>query len=163
MAATRAPTKDRASSRDPRQPATTAQSIASEIPYRRRLSRFWRHFLEMNLAMFIGMAVGAVLFRGILAAFGTTITQARLAYPELAVLVMGCNMTVPMVAWMRHRGHSWRGSAEMAAAMLVPAIPVIALLRLEVIVFAAVCALYCGLMMVAMLALMVYRRREYAM
>ena len=32
-----------------------------------------------------------LVFRGILAAFGTTITQARLAYPEQAVLVMGCN------------------------------------------------------------------------
>lgn len=35
------------------------------------------------------MAVGGVLFKAILAAFGTTITAARLRYPELVVLVMG--------------------------------------------------------------------------
>jgi hypothetical protein len=109
------------------------------------------------------MAVGGVLFRAVLAAFGTTITEVRLQEPELAVLVMGFNMTVPMVAWMRHRGHGWRSSAEMAAAMFIPAIPVIALLRSEVIGFAAVSGLYCASMLAAMLALMLYRRSEYRM
>jgi hypothetical protein len=33
------------------------------------------------------------------------------------VLVMGFNMTVPMVAWMRHRGHGRRSSAEMGLAL----------------------------------------------
>jgi hypothetical protein len=36
------------------------------------LSPFWRHFLEMNVAMFVGMGVGYVLFREILAVVGTT-------------------------------------------------------------------------------------------
>jgi hypothetical protein len=111
--------------------------------------------------MWIGMVVGGVLFRAVLAAFGATITEVRVQYPALAVLVMGVNMTVPMVAWMRHRGHGWRSSAEMAAAMLAPAIPVIVLLRSEVIGFAAVCGLYCAVMMVAMLVLMLYRRSAY--
>ena len=38
-------------------------------------------------------------------------------------------MTVPMIPWMRWRGHGWRSCLEMAAAMLVPAISVIALLE----------------------------------
>jgi hypothetical protein len=59
-------------------------------------------------------------------------------------------MAPPMVAWMCHRGHGWGNSAEMAAAMFAPAIPVIVLLRSEVISFAAVGTV----MMVAMLALM---------
>jgi hypothetical protein len=163
MAVTRGPTSDRGSARNPRQAPGTAQTIAPAVQHQRRLFRFWRHFLEMSVAMWIGMAVGGVLFKAILAAFGTTITEARLAYPELTVLVMGFNMTVPMVAWMRHRGHGWRGCLEMAAAMLVPAIPVIALLRSDVIGFAAVCGLYCALMLAAMLALMGYRRSEYTM
>jgi hypothetical protein len=29
-------------------------------------------------------------------------------------------MTVPMVAWMRYRGHAWRPCNEMAASMLLP-------------------------------------------
>jgi len=163
MAATRAPTTDRVAGRDPHRPATAAQTVALEVHPRRHLFHFWRHFLEMSAAMWIGMAVGGVLDKAILSAFGTTITEARLQYPELAVLVMGVNMTVPMVAWMRHRGHSWRSSAEMAAAMFAPAILVIALLRSEVIAFAAVCGLYCAVIMAAMLALMLYRRSEYAM
>lgn len=72
-------------------------------------------------------------------------------------------MTVPMVAWMRHRGHGWRSSAEMGVVMFAPAIPIIALLRADVIAFAAVCGLYCATMMAAMLALMLYRRSEYSM
>lgn len=163
MAATGAPTTDRVVGRDPRQPATAARTVAPEVQHQRHLFHFWRHFLEMSAAMWIGMAVGGVLFKAVLAAFGTTITEVRLQEPELAVLVMGVNMTVPMVAWMRHRGHGWRSSAEMAAAMFIPAIPVIALLRSEVIGFAAVCGLYCASMLAAMLALMLYRRSEYRM
>ena len=163
MAATRAPTTDRVAGRDPHQPAAAALTIAPEVHPTRHRFHFWRHFLEMSAAMWIGMAAGGVLFKAILAAFGTTITEARQQYPELAVLVMGVNMTVPMVAWMRHRGHSWQSSAEMGVAMFAPAIPVIALLRADVIAFAAVCGLYCGLMMATMLALMGYRRGEYTM
>jgi hypothetical protein len=47
--------------------------------------------------------------------------------------------------------------------MFAPAIPIIALLRADVIAFAAVCGLYCATMMAAMLALMLYRRSEYSM
>jgi flagellar biosynthetic protein FliP len=163
MAPTHAPTSDRLAGRALRQPAGTALASASELQHQPHRSRFWRHFLEMCAAMWIGMAVGGVLFKGILAVFGTTITAARLQYPELVVLVMGFNMTVPMVAWMRHRGHGWRSSAEMALAMIAPAIPVIALLRSDVIGFGAVCGLYCAAMLAAMLALMRYRRNEYTM
>ena len=162
MAATRAPTADRVAGRDPHQPAAAALTIAAEVHPKRHRFHFWRHFLEMSAAMWIGMAVGGVLFKAILAGFGTTITEARLAYPELAVLVMGFNMTVPMVAWMRHRGHGWRSAAEMGAVMFAPAVPVIALLRADVIAFAAVCGLYCASMLIAMLVLMLYRRDEYA-
>jgi flagellar biosynthetic protein FliP len=157
----------------PPQIASPATSRTNQQPLPRRSqprsipsgtgSIFWWHFLEMSAAMWIGMVVGGVLFTAILAGFGTTITEVRLQYPELAVLVMGVNMTLPMVAWMRHCGHGWRSSAEMAAAMFVPAIPVIALLRSEMIAFAAVCGLYCAVMMAAMLALMGYRRSEYTM
>jgi hypothetical protein len=38
-------------------------------------------------------------------------------------------MTIPMVAWMRHRGHKWAASWEMTAAMFVPTFLAITLLR----------------------------------
>ena len=34
---------------------------------------------------------------------------------------MAFDMTIPMVAVMLYRGHSWRSAGEMAAAMIVPA------------------------------------------
>jgi hypothetical protein len=40
--------------------------------------------------------------------------------PELLLLGMAFTMTVPMVAWMHHRGHRWARSWEMTPAMFVP-------------------------------------------
>jgi hypothetical protein len=37
-----------------------------------------------------------------------------------SLTVMGAAMTVPMVAWMRYRGHTWRPTAEMAMSMIIP-------------------------------------------
>ena len=42
-------------------------------------------------------------------------------------------MTVPMVAWMRYRGHGWRANTEMAASMLLPTFAAIALLEAGVV------------------------------
>ena len=44
-----------------------------------------------------------------------------------SLLVVAAGMTVPMVAWMRYRGHSWHSCAGMAAAMVVPVIPFLCL------------------------------------
>jgi hypothetical protein len=79
MVATRAPTSDRLSGGDRRQPPAAAQTVAPKVHHSRRLFHVWRHFLEMSAAMWIGMVVGGVLFKAVLAAFGTTITEARLA------------------------------------------------------------------------------------
>jgi hypothetical protein len=141
-------------------PATEPASV-SKIAGTRIGWHFWRHFLEMNAAMFIGMGIGALLFGWVLSGFGTTPKEARLAFPEVTVLVMGFNMTLPMVAWMRHRGHGWRSSSEMAAMMLLLAVPLCVLLRMQAISFGSVCFSYCGLMVPAMFALMLYRRTEY--
>jgi hypothetical protein len=80
---------------------------------------FLRHYLEMLLAMFIGMGVLA----GGLAAAGVDIRSV-----ELALLWMAFSMSLPMVAWMRYRGHGWTPSMEMAAAMFLPSFAAIALL-----------------------------------
>ena len=78
----------------------------------RRTWHFVRHYLEMIVAMFAGMfALGALegeLWPGL-----TDRT-------EVAVLVMATNMSIGMAAWMKVRGHSWRGIAEMSASMYLP-------------------------------------------
>jgi len=77
-----------------------------------RVGHFVRHYLEMVVAMFAGMF-----------AFGTLehlVWPALTARHDVGVLVMATNMAIGMGAWMRFRGHSWRGIAEMSASMYVP-------------------------------------------
>lgn len=74
---------------------------------------FVRHYLEMVAAMLLGMAaLGVVQAVGLRLPDDTTVELV-----EMAVW-----MTVPMVVWMRHRGHAWKPCTEMAAAMVVPAV-----------------------------------------
>ncbi len=82
--------------------------------------------------------------------------------PTATLLVVAVSMTLPMVAWMRHRGHAWRDCSEMAAAMVIPVIPFLCLVWFGV-TESAQCGGYCASSVAAMLALMYYRRSEYAM
>jgi hypothetical protein len=124
---------------------------------RRSRGRFGRHLLEMIAAMMAGMFAGAAIF---LAIVGVTWDEALVRYPAQSLLVVAAGMTVPMMAWMRYRGHSWHNCAEMAAAMVVPVIPLLCLVWFGV-TKSAPCGLYCAVTIVAMLGVMVYRRGEY--
>jgi hypothetical protein len=112
---------------------------------------FLLHYGEMVLAMLAGMVVlgiplGAVLGHG-----------------ETPMLVnMGVSMTLPMVAWMRFRGHGWRPSAEMAASMAIPAAAALAVHGASLLEFGTVMAAEHVVMLAAMLAVMLARPSEYA-
>lgn len=83
---------------------------------RRRLVsgwRFARHLLEMVVAMMAGMAVLSV-------ALGLLGEPPGYANLFVQYGLMGVSMSIPMVAWMRYRSHSWSDGGEMAAAMLLP-------------------------------------------
>ena len=113
---------------------------------------FVRHYLEMVVAMAAGMMLYAVLFRR-----GMTWTG------YLDQTLMAVFMTVPMVGWMRYRGHTWRQAAEMSAAMLLPFAAVV-LLFVEAL---GLTGRQLGMashlaMLLGMLAWMRYRRDEYA-
>ena len=111
-----------------------------------------RHYFEMVLAMAAGMMVYAMLFRGQLFA-------RDLGYE----LLMAAFMTVPMVALMRFRGHTWRQTAEMTGAMLAPWALVLAVANyLPGASNQAVKWSSHGAMLLGMLALMLYRRADYA-
>ena len=70
--------------------------------------RFWRHFVEMLLAMVVGMVVLGPLWPEL---HGST---------ELHLLVMATNMTLGMALWMAVRRHRWVAIVEMGLAMYVP-------------------------------------------
>jgi hypothetical protein len=121
------------------------------------LPPFWRHFLQMLAVMMAGMIVaGAVLLTVVgLKTWDEVTTQ----YGTQALIVMAVGMTVPMVAWMLYRGMAWRNTWEMAAVMALPAIPFLCLVWFGV---SAQCGPYCVVTVLAMLALMLYRREEYS-
>ena len=129
-------------------------------------SRTWtflRHLLEMTVAMMLGMCILGMAFRGIhLAVFGTGFDEAWHEHTELAVFAMTFNMTLPMVAWMHHRGHSWERGGEMAAAMFVLALACLVLFWLGTISADVVLPLEMALMIPAMVVAMLYRFDEYA-
>src|SRR3954465_8489143 len=114
---------------------------------------FIRHYAEMVIAMLAGMVVlGAPA--GLVIDYGQTV-------PMLAA--MAVTMTVPMAGWMRFRGHGWAPTAEMSAAMIVPAGGVIALFAADLVTDAgALIALEHVVMLAAMLGAMLLRRDEYA-
>ena len=117
-----------------------------------------RHLVEMSVAMMIGMCVGVGIFAAIL---GVSYHQLVLQDPTAALIVMAVAMTVPMVAWMRIRRHTWRHSMEMGAAMLLPAIPFLGCLWAHVF-SKAPNGPYMAVSIVAMLGLMLYRWDVYA-
>jgi hypothetical protein len=120
--------------------------------------RFLRHYLEMVAAMVVGMVVLGAALRGVLALAGLRYpTQ----YPELAALEMAATMSVGMVVWMRHRGHGWASTLEMAGAMFAPAVVLVPLLWLGVIAGDALLLLEHLAMFPLMYLVMLRRRAEY--
>ena len=93
-----------------------------------RVTHFARHYVEMVLAMFLGMfALGMPLAAG-LEMLAVDVSAWRTDARELLLLGMAFTMSVPMAAWMRYRGHGWAPVSEMTASMFVPSFAAIGLL-----------------------------------
>jgi flagellar biosynthetic protein FliP len=123
---------------------------------RRRWGRFALHYLEMIIAMFVGMfALGALLD---LVGLGVSHHE----HPELGYLVMAVNMSVGMAVWMRIRGHGWASTLEMCAAMFVPVVPLFPMVWLGVIDGGTLMTVAHVAMFPLMLAAMFRRLDEYA-
>jgi hypothetical protein len=93
---------------------TPSTGAADVHPHSR--SRAARHFVLHYVEMVVAMLVGMFLF-GFLE---DLVWPALSVRADVGVLVMATNMSLGMGAWMRFRGHSWRGIAEMSAAMYLP-------------------------------------------
>src|SRR5690242_15889606 len=97
---------------------TTVRAMPEAAHPLKEAAQFIRHYLEMVLAMAIGMMVLGGPLHAVVAWAGYSEALGRGS--DLSVLIMAFSMTVPMVAWMLIRGHIWRQAAEMTAAMLIP-------------------------------------------
>ena len=134
-------------------------TIATTSPTR----TFVRHYVEMLLSMLIGMAVLGMPLAALLNAIGVDVAGWHTDAPELELLGMAVTMTVPMVAWMRHRGHGWAPAAEMSAAMFLPSFGAIALLWAGLVEDAdSLLLIQHVAMLPSMLVAMLLRRDEYS-
>ena len=116
---------------------------------------FVRHYVEMVIAMFVGMA---------LLGFPVDWAMDRLGANADAFMFLGMatTMTVGMVAWMVYRGHGWRANAEMSAAMFVPTFAVIGVLSAGLLTsIGALMVIEHVAMLLAMAGVMLLRPAEY--
>jgi NhaP-type Na+/H+ or K+/H+ antiporter len=159
MTQTHTPAKARAPAA-PIQEASPQPVRSPQAGRKRHLSPFWRHFLEMLAAMAVGMVATVAIFLSIVGL--KTWDQVTIQYPTQALLAMAAGMSIPMVAWMLLRGMGRRNAYEMAAAMILPVVPFLCLVWFG-ITKSAQCGGYCAATILAMLALMRYRRSTYSM
>ena len=122
-----------------------------------------RHYVEMVIAMFVGMAVLGFPAGWALGAMGVDWHALTDDEPALMFLGMATTMTVPMVGWMLYRGHGWRANTEMSASMFVPTFAVIGLLWTDVLTHIGVLmTIEHVAMLAAMAGAMLLRPAEYA-
>ena len=93
-----------------------------------RLKHFVRHYVEMVVAMFAGMLALGIPLGALLGVVGVEVSDWQTDARELLLLGMAFTMSVPMAAWMRHRGHAWAPVWEMTASMFVPSFAAIGVL-----------------------------------
>jgi hypothetical protein len=124
---------------------------------------FIRHYFEMIAAMIAGMVVLGIPAEGALRLVGSSSAGLQAGAPALALLGMATMMTIPMIALMRHRGHTWRPCWEMSASMFIPTFGVIAVLAAGISDnFMGLMTIEHAAMLPAMLLAMVLRYDEYA-
>jgi hypothetical protein len=127
-----------------------------------KAAHFVRHYVEMVVAMFLGMFALGMPLAALLTAAGVDVSAWRTDDPEVLLLSMGFTMSVPMAAWMRYRGHGWAPVWEMTASMFVPSVAAIGLLWAGVTedTDALMYIQHIG-MLPSMLAVMLFRLDEY--
>jgi hypothetical protein len=112
----------------------------------------------MVVVMFLGMFTLMAPTGWVLGALGTNWSHLS---PAMNVFTMALTMTVPMVVWMRYRGHAWRPNVEMAASMLIPTFGVMTLLWAGVSTSGALMVPEHAAMLISMLFAMLLRSDEY--
>jgi len=149
-----------ASAPSPR-PATTGARSRIGVAGLRGTStgRFVGHYVEMVAVMFIGMFALSNPADWLFSALGASTSS---QHPAMMLFSMGITMTVPMIAWMRFRGHAWRPTNEMATSMLIPTFAAMALVGAGLMKGGPVMVIEHVAMLAGMLIAMLVRRDEYS-
>ena len=126
-------------------------NLASWLP-------FIRHYIEMVLAMAIGMVALMPLEMWAVQAAGAPHLLDRV---EVMTLVMATDMAIAMGAWMAYRRHGWRDITEMSAAMYLPFVIFFPATLAGVMTSGTMMVAGHVLMLLTMLAVMLRRRDHY--
>jgi hypothetical protein len=140
-------------------PAGGPDLDAAAAARRHRRRRLVVHYVEMVIAMAIGMVVLHPVWTFALDAAGWS---AFLDSSEAMAMVMATDMTIAMTAWMRFRGHGWRPCIEMGAAMYLPFLALFVPMWAGLLSTADMLLWGHVLMLVAMAGAMALRPHEYA-
>jgi hypothetical protein len=116
----------------------------------RKLLRFVAHYVEMVVAMIVGMVALAPLW-----------PAEWVARPDVHAMTMAIDMTIAMALWMRIRRHSWPRTAEMSTTMFLPFVVLLVPYWLGAISATTVMVAAHVIMFPLMLAVMVWRRADY--
>ena len=119
---------------------------------------FIRHYIEMVLAMAVGMFALMPLWTLACQAVGAPHLLDRV---ELMTLSMATDMAIGMGAWMAYRRHGWRAIAEMSAAMYLPFLVFFPATLTGAMTGGTMMVAGHALMLAAMLAVMLWRRDHY--
>ena len=123
---------------------------------------FVRHYIEMVVAMFVGMFVLGAPLAALLGVVGVEVSTWRTDAPELMLVGMAFTMSAPMAAWMRYRGHAWAPVWEMTGSMFAPSLVAIGLLWTGIAEdTGTLLAVQHAGMFAGMLAVMLLRPNEY--
>ncbi|MFI7125792.1 DJ-1/PfpI family protein [Nonomuraea sp. NPDC050153] len=118
----------------------------------RLAGRFIWHYIEMVIAMSLGMLLLGLVWGAVLP--GST----RF---DVGTLIMAADMTVGMAVWMRVRRHGWAAVGEMSLAMFAPFLVLLVPYWLGVLPGHLVMSIGHTLMFVLMAVAMLRRREEY--
>jgi hypothetical protein len=160
MAQPHTATQARAAAVEPAQQLDSPRARPLQLAPRRHLAPFWRHFLQLLAAMAAGTIATGTSFASVIGF--KAYDQVTVRYPTQILLAMAAGMSIPVVAWMLHRGMGRRNAAEMAAAIVLPVLPFLLLVWLGV-TSSAQCWGYRATTVVAVLVLMGYRRSRYSL
>ncbi|WP_199235970.1 hypothetical protein [Micromonospora sp. S4605] len=136
-------------------PSLHTQTSTPDIGTTRLVRPLVRHYVEMVVAMTVGMMVIGALRSFI----GLTVPFAE--RPGAAYLLMATDMAIGMAIWMGVRRHPWAATLEMCAAMYVP-VALVPLVWTGVIGTMSFMVAVHVLMLTAMLAVLLRRRQQLA-
>jgi hypothetical protein len=136
---------------------STAQELSVQHAGSRRA--FVRHFVEMLLAMVVGMVTLLPLWELVT---GGQPDAAWVHRAEVDSLVMATAMALPMALWMRFRGHRAAPIVEMSLAMYAGFVVLFPFLWLGALDAGGVMMIGHVLMLVFMVGAMLARYGEYS-